>query len=220
MARVFGTKGICLSFNLLHQNEIFNTDVVDAEFLEEISSDKDYHRSAFGWDLENGYTDKTQFRTYPLRSVSSKTDLGFKILFDLMGKTSEIECNYLRASRLLCTFQATGLNWKINILTFRLKGRLRSLWNRKSSWIRTPWNSINHKSKRENQNVCSTYQVNFISGENVIIPTKGNSNISKSTQNQTVNWSVWPISHTTLVGVSLLQCQVLNFASIPEWSWI
>lgn len=134
------------------------------------------------------------------------------------AKLRKLSATILRASRLLCTFQATGLNWKINILTFRLKGRLRSLC--KSSWIRTPWNSINHKSKRENQNVCSTYQVNFISGENVIIPTKGNSNISKSTQNQTVNWSVWPISHTTLVGVSLLQCQVLNFASIPEWSWI
>lgn len=104
MARVFGTKGICLSFNLLHQNEIFNTDVVDAEFLEEISSDKDYHRSAFGWDLENGYTDKTQFRTYPLRSVSSKTDLGFKILFDLMGKTSEIECNYFAGFKVALHF--------------------------------------------------------------------------------------------------------------------
>lgn len=113
--------GICLTFNMLHETDIFNVDIVDANFLNQLNNNKKFDRSVEGWSLEEGYTDETRFRTYPLRSVDSKAELAFKLGLSFLKEKSKNNCNSLRGYKVSFNFPGEWPQLKHNFIDFALK---------------------------------------------------------------------------------------------------
>lgn len=113
--------GICLSFNMLKETEIFDSNVVDPQFLSEISNNNHFDRSADGWDLEEGYKDDIRFRTFPLRSVNSEAELGLKLGLSFPPEKSDITCNNLRGFKVSFHFPGEWPQLKHHFIDFALK---------------------------------------------------------------------------------------------------
>lgn len=76
-AKILTNVGYCLTFNLLSASEIFNHQILDKNFFKSLEIESGSNRTAKFWDAESGYTTKSPYKSYPLRSVEADPKMGF-----------------------------------------------------------------------------------------------------------------------------------------------
>lgn len=122
VTQILTDVGLCWSFNLLNESQIFRTGIVDEKFLNEITERGEFDHLPYSWSTENGYSnDEFTLKEYPVRLTTSRTDLGFN--FDMiLNETSEfLKCNDLRGVKVAIHFPGEWPRLKHQYLSFSME---------------------------------------------------------------------------------------------------
>jgi amiloride-sensitive sodium channel len=86
---ILSDEGVCLTFNVLRQSDVFRENVIN--FLEDntIYTSQDIRH----WTVDQGYKRNAKFTTYPLRLLKANPNSGYSVLYKGEKYIKELNCN-------------------------------------------------------------------------------------------------------------------------------
>lgn len=103
MTKVLTAAGYCYTFNLLKTRDIFNANVLDANYFKEVDNGEQFqqNRNMLSWSLESGYKSNDNYKNYPLRSTEANLQTGATFTYHSVNGNWNVSCDAQSGYKLL-----------------------------------------------------------------------------------------------------------------------